>query len=263
MNPAGRPLGQHFLKNSSTARKIVEWARIAPADFVLEIGPGRGALTDALLEQATFLYAVEVDSDLAGRLQKRAGAKLRVEHADILKFDFSKLAALAPRWVAIGNLPYRISTRILQRIVEHRALFDSFTFMSQKEVAARVAAEPGSKDYGYLSCLVCLYASVAKGPVLPPGAFVPAPKVVSQLVRLEFLAQPRFDVRNRQIWDGLLRTAFRQRRKTLLNNLRKNPWFAPPAELFLKRLGLPLNLRGEQTSLEHFCQLANLYTNDA
>lgn len=254
-----RPLGQHFLKNNTTAEQIVDWSGIGAQDFVLEIGPGAGILTRCLRRRAAYVYAVEIDWILASRLSQDQDERFQVEQADILKFEFGRLAAISPRWKAIGNLPYGISTRILRHVIESRALLESFVFMVQKEVADRIAAMPGTKDYGYIACLAQLFGNITQGAILPRGAFVPAPRVLSRVLRLDFLEHPRHELRDRSIWETLLKRAFAQRRKTLLNNLRQDPLFAPRAAEFAGQLGLKENLRAEQVTLEQFCRLANLY----
>ena len=210
--------GQHFLRDESTLERIAASAT-RRGDAVLEIGPGRGALTRHLLPVARQVVAVEVDADLARGLLGRCGQarNLDVVNADILKVDLLAITSKYPddQWVASGNLPYYITSPILRAVFGAHRVFRSATFLVQDEVADRIAARQGSRSYGYLSCLCQLYSVPSKLFFVPPQAFSPIPRVGSAVVRLElFQKDPP---------DGLpefLAACFRSPRKTLRNNLR-------------------------------------------
>jgi len=221
---ARRRFGQHFLEAPLVA-KVIEAVSPEPAEVLLEIGPGLGALTLALAARASRVIAVEVDRDLAARLARRSPSNVHVITADILKVDVAALlAAEAPaaRWRVVGNLPYNVSAPIVLRLLEvargphppHDA-----TLMVQREVADRLVAGPGGTTYGVLSVLTQVHADVTRAFDLAPGAFRPVPKVRSSLVRLLF--QPgRVPAEHLATFTGLVRTIFRQRRKVLANALK-------------------------------------------
>jgi 16S rRNA (adenine1518-N6/adenine1519-N6)-dimethyltransferase len=214
---AARRLGQHFLKSSAVLERI---ARAACADrelLVVEIGPGRGALTARLLARAERIIAIEIDTDLVRHLRRKfAGERLEVIEGDALEIDLG-------RWgpaVMAGNLPYYAATRILERVTEAGDALRRGVFLVQKEVAERAAAAPGSRDYGYFSVALELFVDVERLFDVPPGAFQPPPEVDSTLLRLT----PHDRTGELGISDaaGFLRfvsDCFRQKRKTLRNNL--------------------------------------------
>jgi 16S rRNA (adenine1518-N6/adenine1519-N6)-dimethyltransferase len=229
--PAGRAprfprprkrFGQHFLEPAWVA-KLIEALAPAPADVFLEIGPGRGALTTSLAPRVGRLIAVEIDRDLAAALSAKLPPHVRVVQGDFLDADLAALLRDEAKPVrVVGNLPYNVSSPILLKLLnaagEGRTLSDA-TVMLQKEVADRVAASPGTSDYGGLAIQAALVADVERLLTLPPGAFRPPPKVTSAVVRLRFRA-PQVDVGDRRIFDRLVRGVFLQRRKTLLNALK-------------------------------------------
>ncbi|MDE1893097.1 MAG: 16S rRNA (adenine(1518)-N(6)/adenine(1519)-N(6))-dimethyltransferase RsmA [Xanthomonadaceae bacterium] len=220
-----KSFGQHFLHD----RRYIDWivSSIAPRaeDFLLEIGPGEGALTLPLLAAAGKLTAVELDSDLIPGLRARAAAigELTIVQADVLKVDFTAIAHRhgVPRLRLAGNLPYYISSPILFHCVEHAAAIRDMHFMLQKEVVERMAAEPGSKVYGRLSVMLQLACRVEPLFEVPPEAFRPPPKVESAVVRLTPLAADALhDADPRHVY-AVVKAAFGQRRKTLANALKQ------------------------------------------
>jgi 16S rRNA (adenine1518-N6/adenine1519-N6)-dimethyltransferase len=255
---ARKRFGQHFLEPAWVGKLV---AVIAPRsdDTFLEIGPGRGALTKALAPHAGRLVAVEIDRDLAAALPSLVPA-VRVVEGDFLDTDITALLAgeRLPARVA-GNLPYNVATPILAKLLEAaaggRVLADA-TVMLQKEVAERVVARPGSADYGPLAVAVALDADAESVLTLPPGAFRPPPKVTSAVVRLRF-RPTAVDVGDRAVFNRLLRGAFQQRRKTLLNALA--PTAATlgrnPADL-IARAGVDPQIRPGDLPLEGFAALA-------
>jgi 16S rRNA (adenine1518-N6/adenine1519-N6)-dimethyltransferase len=233
--PQSKPkLGQHFLVSEDAAVRIVDALGDVSQSTVLEIGPGRGMLTSLLAKRARRLIAVELDRVMAAQLRLKFGMSRNVEviEADILAIDFDSLFGpkpglgrpgieLKPEPVkVVGNLPYYITSDILLRLLEFAKYFESIVIMVQREVADRVAAEPGGRDYGLLSATAQLYARVEKLFTLPPAAFAPPPKVHSAVLRLTMdPQQEKLDVAGDGFVD-FLRLSFGQKRKTLWNNLK-------------------------------------------
>src|SRR5690348_9024411 len=228
-------LGQNFLADAGAAEQIVDALGDVSESVVVEIGPGKGALTQALARRAHRLIAVEVDRMMSAELRFKYRLQPQVEiiEADVLKLDFrtvldrtigplNDLRPLKPSPArVVGNLPYYISSDILLRLFEFHDQFDVIVIMVQREVADRIAAKPGSRDYGLLSATAQLYTSVENLFTLPPGAFEPPPKVHSSVLRLT--VAPRFtelQVKPAEFID-FLKTAFAMKRKTLMNNLRE------------------------------------------
>jgi 16S rRNA (adenine1518-N6/adenine1519-N6)-dimethyltransferase len=256
---ARKRFGQHFLEPAWVAKLVAIIAPQADETF-LEIGPGRGALTAALAPRVARLVAVEIDRDLAAALAERLPAPVRIVEGDFLDADVAALLAgeRLPARVA-GNLPYNVATPILARLLAAaeggRVLADA-TVMLQKEVADRVVARSGSADYGPLAVATALDADAEIVLTLPPGAFRPPPKVTSALVRLRF-RPPAVDVGDRAVFERLVRGAFQQRRKTMLNAL------GPPAETLgrraadlLARAGVDPQVRPGDLPLDGFAALS-------
>ncbi|SFR89833.1 16S rRNA (adenine1518-N6/adenine1519-N6)-dimethyltransferase [Dyella sp. OK004] len=220
-----KSFGQHFLHEKRYIERIVSAVSPKPDDFVVEIGPGEGALTLPLLAAAGKLTAIELDTDLIPDLIARAASvgELSIIHSDVLKVDFTALAHRhgVERLRIAGNLPYYISSPILFHCVEHAAAIQDMHFMLQKEVVDRMAAEPGSKVYGRLSVMLQLACRVEPLFTVPPGAFRPPPKVDSAVVRLiPLLPEQRHDADPARV-HAVVKAAFAQRRKTLGNALRQ------------------------------------------
>ena len=253
-----KQLGQHFLIDSAVIERMIAAARIGPEDTVLEIGPGLGALSEALTEVAAQLYLVELDTILAGRLRERfARAKqVQVIAADFLSLD---LSATFPEPVihVVASLPYNVATPILFRLLEHRRQFPEATVMIQTEVAERLSAAPGTKTYGIPSVLTQLYATVTTVGTVGPRSFFPAPKVESQIVRLVFQEAPRVAVRDEKVFRRVVKAAFAQRRKTLRNALRAVGY--DDLEAVGERVKINMQRRGETLSLEEFATLADVF----
>jgi 16S rRNA (adenine1518-N6/adenine1519-N6)-dimethyltransferase len=208
--------GQHFLA-PAWADKVVEAIAPGPADRFLEIGPGPGVLTARLAARAAQVTAVEIDRDLASDLRRAAPANVEVVTADILDLDLAPYLRNGPVRVA-GNLPYNISSPILFRLLDSPSFVDA-TLMLQREVADRLAAVPGTKDYGVLTIRTAVHADVRRLLTLPPGAFRPAPRVHSAVVRLVFVP-PRVPAGLEATLERMVRVMFTQRRKTVGNALR-------------------------------------------
>ena len=213
-------LGQHFLRDRRTIQRIIEALAPKPDETIVEIGPGTGALTSALVETASRVIAVEFDSKLAPLLSERFAAlpNFRLVMADALTTDFCAeiLPATSARLVA--NLPYNISTAILQRLIAQRECLTEMVLMLQREVVERVLAPAGTTDRGFISVLVEAYCEAEKLFDVAPGAFRPPPKVWSSVMRLQF--RPRIAITNEQLLWETISAGFAQKRKTILNNLR-------------------------------------------
>lgn len=261
-----KKFGQNFLINTSILEEIIDAAEITKEDFVLEIGPGIGTMTQYLCEAAREVVAVEIDTNLIPILGDTLSAYDNVEvmNADILKVDIAKLAdernGGKPIKV-VANLPYYITTPIIMGLFESHVPIDSITIMVQKEVADRMQEGPGSKEYGALSLAVQYYAKPEIVVNVPPSCFMPQPKVGSAVIRLTRHENPPVDVDNEKLMFQVIRASFNQRRKTLANGLNNFGSFSLGKEEILKsieELGVPVNIRGEALSLEQFAKLSNI-----
>ena len=253
-----KSFGQHFLHDRRYIDRIVSAIRPRPEDFVVEIGPGEGALTLPLLAAAGKLTAIELDTDLIPGLQARAASagELHIVHADVLKVDFSAMAHShgVSRLRIAGNLPYYISSPILFHCLEHAAAIEDMHFMLQKEVVDRMAAAPGSKVYGRLSVMLQLACAVEPLFEVPPEAFRPPPKVDSAVVRLLPLPlEQRHDARPEDVY-AVVKAAFGQRRKTLSNALGQ----LLDADA-IRRADVDPRARAETLSPADFVRLAKVY----
>lgn len=244
-----RRLGQHFLREEWAAQ-LVDVVAPGPEDAFLEIGPGRGALTLPLATRCRRVLAVEIDSVLATQLRSLAPGNVEIVAADALAVDLGLLLSDGTRLV--GNLPYYVSSPLLRRFLDWRPRLRDAHVMLQEEVAERVAAGPGSRAYGILSVLYALWADVDIVLRLPPGAFRPAPRVRSAVVRARFRAEPRTPVRDPGGFERLLRQAFARRRRTLENNLRDS---YPNLKEYLRFLDIEGTRRAETLSVVEFARL--------
>lgn len=220
--PVRKRFGQHFLHDPQVIRRIIDTVAPLAGERIVEVGPGRGALTWGLLERAKRLDVIEIDRDLAQLLAADPRAKdgLQIHVENVLDTDFIRLRGAGEPLRVVGNLPYNISTPLLFRLLNQRAAISDMYFMLQKEVVDRMAAQPGTKDYGRLTVMLAAVAEVQGLFDVGPGAFQPRPKVCSAIVHLRPTQSPRFDIGR----DGVLRTlvtaAFSHRRKTLRNSLK-------------------------------------------
>lgn len=252
--------GQNFLIDSHVLDKIIRGAEIGKEDAVLEIGPGIGTLTQALCEAAGEVTAVEIDRDLIPILEKTLAAydNVRIINEDILKLDLSAISEKPLKVVA--NLPYYITTPIIMGLFESGAPLLSITVMVQKEVADRMQAAPGGKDYGALSLAVQYYAEAEIIANVPPNCFIPRPGVGSAVIRLTKHAAPPVQPKDEKFMFRLIRAAFAQRRKTLVNTLRNDSslsYSREQLETVLAAMGLPAAVRGERLSLADFAELSD------
>ena len=213
--------GQHFLHDTGVIRRIVDAVAPVPGERIVEVGPGRGALTWSLLARARHMDVIEIDRDLAGVLAADSrAAQLSIHVENVLDTDFAALRGDGPRLRVVGNLPYNISTPLMFRLLQQRAAICDMYFMLQKEVVDRMAAPPGGKAYGRLTVMIAAYAEVEALFDVGPGAFSPRPKVWSAIVRLRPALTPRFDIGSDVALRSLVTAAFSQRRKTLRNGLK-------------------------------------------
>ena len=249
--------GQNFLQDPVVIGKIVSAVNPTRQDTLFEIGPGQGAITVPVLAEAGTLSVVELDRDLVGPLQARCAGlgKLVVHNADALKFDFCSHANDTPLRV-IGNLPYNISTPLLFHLLEQHHCIKDMHFMLQKEVVERMAAGPGSRQYGRLSIMLQYRCRVTHLFNIGPEAFDPPPKVESAFVRLEPFDQPPVQVTDEVIFEKLVKQAFSQRRKTLRNTLRDRVDAATMTELHIDP-----SARAETLAIQDFAALANHISN--
>lgn len=259
-----KKFGQNFLIDPHVLDKIVAAAEIRPEDFVIEIGPGIGTLTQYLAYQAREVCAVEIDSNLLPILEDTLSDwdNVTVIHQDILKLDLAALVKEKNQGrpaKIVANLPYYITTPIIMGLFESHVPLESLTVMVQKEVASRMQAGPGSKDYGALSLAVQYYAEPYLAAHVPQNCFMPRPQVGSAVIRLT-ARKDKLQVRNEALLFRLIRASFNQRRKTLLNGLRNSEdllYSREELEKALERCGLSATIRGETLTLEEFAQLAD------
>ena len=258
--------GQNFLVDARVLDKIIQSAGVTKEDCVLEVGPGIGTMTQALSEATRQVVAVEIDDHLIPILQEtlKECPNVKVIHGDILKTDVKAIADEynegCPLHV-IANLPYYITTPIIMGLFESGVPLKSITIMVQKEVADRMKAEPGTKDYGALSLAVQYYAEPYLVANVPPNCFIPRPNVGSAVIRLTRHEQSPVQVADEKLMFRLIRAAFNQRRKTLANSLNNSPELFFPKEQIqeaIAALDVSPSVRGEALSLEQFAQLANL-----
>jgi len=259
--------GQNFLIDTHVLEKIIKAAEITKEDLVLEIGPGIGTMTQYLCENAREVVAVEIDKNLIPILENDTLAEydnVTVINEDILKLDLNRLVQEkngGNRIKVVANLPYYITTPIIMGLFESHVPLQNITVMVQKEVADRMQAGPGSKDYGALSLAVQYYAAPYIAANVPPNCFMPRPNVGSAVIRLTLHEEPPVKVKDESFMFALIRASFNQRRKTLVNGLTNAAELSLSKETVqeaLEKLGLSATVRGEALTLEQFAELSNL-----
>ncbi len=258
--------GQNFLIDTHVLEKIVRAAEITAEDFVLEIGPGIGTMTQYLCEKARRVVAVEVDRKLIPVLEETLSGydNVAVLNEDVLKIDIAELAQEYNQGKPIkvvANLPYYITTPIIMGLFEAHVPLESITVMVQKEVAERMQAAPGTKEYGALSLAVQYYAKAEVVANVPPNCFMPRPKVGSAVIRLTCHKDRPVTVSDEAFLFRVVRASFNQRRKTLVNGLGNDAALGVTKEQAvqaLEKMGLQPDVRGERLSLQEFAQLSNL-----
>ncbi len=243
--------GQNFLTDDSVIDRIISAINPGSSDHIVEIGPGRGAITELLLRSGCQLDLIEIDRDLVALLQQKLGKGLSIYSEDVLKFDFKKLESTRPIRV-VGNLPYNISTPLLFKLFQYGALFKDLLFMLQLEVVNRLTATPGGGNYGRLSIMSQYFCDAEKLFNVPREAFSPSPKVESAIVRLVPKKDKQIEVTNIKLLEQLLISAFSKRRKTIRNALGS---YLSAEEL--ENLGLDTKLRPENLDPTDFARCAN------
>lgn len=254
---AKKSLGQNFLVDQNYIRKIIAAADPQPTDTIIEIGPGRGAITELLTKSGAHIIAIELDRDLAPQLAERFknNSNFTIIEADATEIDFTDLTrnrkpeTRNEKAKVVANLPYYISTAILQHLAAQRDCFDSLVLMFQKEVVDRISAAPGDSERGFLTVIAELAFTVERLFDVPPNAFRPAPKVTSTVAR--FTPKPRL-IENENDFRDLISNAFSQKRKTILNNLKAR---YPNVRETLERSGIDASRRAESLSMEEWIGL--------
>ena len=262
--------GQNFLIDTHVLDKIINAAQITKEDFVLEIGPGIGTMTQYLASRAREVFAVEIDKALIPILEDTLSEyeNVTILNEDILKVDIRKLAEEHNQGrpiKVVANLPYYITTPIIMGLFEEHVPVESITVMVQKEVADRMQTGPGSKDYGALSLAVQYYASPYIVANVPPNCFMPRPKVGSAVIRLSRHEKPPVEVKDSGLMFRIIRASFNQRRKTLVNGLKNAGdlgFSKEEIEEAVSACGFPQGIRGETLTLEDFAALANRLLED-
>jgi len=254
--------GQNFLHDRQVVERIVAAADLTPDDQVIEIGPGKGALTESLAAVARRVLVCEIDPDLIRFWQERQLPGVEVVEGDVLEHDWEALF-VPPPFKLVANLPYNISTPILFKLIAHRQLFTRLVLMFQREVGERILASPGGKEYGVPSVLCQVWYDVARVTPVMPGAFYPPPKVESVVLRFVPLAEPRVPLHGWAHFSRVVKAAFAQRRKSLRNALTSGGWGREQIDAALKRSGLDPQRRAETLALAEFSALAGALTDDA
>lgn len=260
-----KKFGQNFLIDEHVLGKIIRSAEITEDDFVVEIGPGIGTLTQYLAASAREVAAIEIDDALIPILEDTLSAydNVTVIHEDVLKVDLCKLAEEkngGKPIKVVANLPYYITTPIIMGLFENHVPVESITIMVQKEVADRMKTGPGSKDYGALSLAVQYYAKPELVANVPPNCFMPRPRVGSAVIRLTRHTEAPVEAEDEKLMFQMIRASFNQRRKTLVNGLGNAPELHIPKEMtteILEEMGLSASVRGEALTLEQFAELSN------
>lgn len=264
---AKKLLGQNFLISQDVVEKIVESSQIQKEDLVIEIGPGLGTLTQFLLEKAGKVICIELDKKMIKILQDRFCLYDNFEliNEDVLKVDLKGLIAQEKEKSAVksvkivANLPYYITTPIIMKLLEEELDLDTITVMIQKEVADRLIAIPGEKDTGAITYSVYYYAEAKAILEVPNDCFIPEPEVTSKVIQLKIRKQPPVEVKNKEVMFRIIKSAFMQRRKTLLNSLTNARVFLNKEEgsKILEELGLNVNIRAESLTLQNFADISN------
>lgn len=263
-----KSLGQNFLTDTNILHNIVDAADLDRESAAIEIGPGIGALTEQLGRTAGKVVAIEIDQRLLPILAETLAPypNIEVVHGDVLDLDLHKLIAEKlsgyKQISVVANLPYYVTTAILMKLLEEKLPLSSIVVMIQKEVADRIAAKPGTKDYGSLSVAAQFYAEAQIAMIVPASVFIPRPNVDSAVIKLTLRDKPAVDVLDEGFFFRLVRASFAQRRKTLLNNLQHNLFTKEQKEQIIQvlvQIGIDPARRGETLSLEEFAQLANAF----
>jgi 16S rRNA (adenine1518-N6/adenine1519-N6)-dimethyltransferase len=252
--------GQHFLVDRNILNKVIRTAQIEKGDVVLEVGPGLGELTAALARRARRVIAIEIDPKLVGILEEKMKDYPNVEviKGNILKFDLKRfLDQESQKIKVVANLPYQISTPLLFRFIDSRKIFSTLTLMLQKEVAERMVASPGGKEYGPLSIFVQMVSDLSIRFFIKPTAFFPPPKVESAVIHIVWRERPAVELIDEEWFKKVVRGCFGYRRKTLINGLKHSGLSLPPdVERRMEKIGIDPRRRPETLTILEFARLA-------
>jgi len=255
-------LGQHFLVDRNILDKVIRTAQVGKEDVVLEVGPGLGEMTIALARQAKKVIAIEIDPKLVAILNEKVKnySNVEVVKNDILKVDFNPFLKKEGHPIkVVANLPYQVSTPLLFRFIESKETFSTFTLMLQKEVAERMVAHPGGKEYGPLSIFIQMFSDVSIRFFIKPSAFFPPPKVESAVVQMVWKEKPIIELQNEEWFKKVVRGCFSYRRKTLVNALKHSGLtLAESIELKMEAIGIDTRRRPETLTLQEFASLAKV-----
>ena len=265
---ANKSLGQNFLINKDVLENIINSSEISKDDMVIEIGPGLGTLTKYLLEKAGEVLCIEIDSKMIKILNNRFNKyeNFQIINEDVLKVDLNKIISEKKRQgkvkkvKIVANLPYYITTPIIMKLLEDKLDIESITVMIQKEVAERLIAVPGEKETGAITYTVYYYCESEKIMEVPNSSFIPEPEVTSEVIKMELRSKPAVEIENPKIMFMIIKSAFMQRRKTLLNALTNTKVFLSKEEglEILRKLNLEENIRAENLSIQDFCNIAKI-----
>lgn len=252
---AKKRFGQNFLQDEYIIERIVKAINPKPDNKIVEIGPGLGALTTQLLPLCQTMDAIELDRDIIPKLRVSCATlgELTIHEIDVLKFDFNQLSNNDTKLKVVGNLPYNISTPIMFHLLKHANIIGEMIFMVQKEVAERITAQPGCKDYGRLSIMLQYHCETQYLFIVPPESFTPAPKVDSAIIRLIPYSQLPYLADDENLLSQIVTQAFSQRRKTLRNTLKKTV-----NDDLWEKSGIDPSLRPEMISVQQYVELSNL-----
>lgn len=263
---ANKKLGQNFLVDENVVDSIVEAAGVTKEDLVIEIGPGLGTLTKRLLDKAGKVICIELDHKMISILENRFKLYNNIEiiNEDVLKIDLNRLIEVnknenIKKAKIVANLPYYITTPIIMKLLEEKLNIESITVMIQKEVAQRLAAIPGKKEVGSITYTIWYYTEPKIVLEVPKDSFIPEPEVTSSVINLKVLDKPRIEVKDEKTFFKVLKAAFMQKRKTLINALVNGKIFGSKeeAEKCLKENGIDTKIRGEKLSLEQYKMIAD------
>ena len=268
---ANKNLGQNFLINEDVVEKIIDGSKVCKDDLVIEIGPGLGTLTKYLLEKASKVICIELDKKMIKILEDRFSLYNNFEllNQDVLKVDLKKMIenekndSNVKNVKVVANLPYYITTPIIMKLLEDKLDLESITVMIQKEVADRLVAKPGNKNTGAITYSVYYYAESEKILEVKSDSFIPKPQVDSEVIKLNIRKESPINVKNKEVMFKIIKVAFMQKRKTLLNALTNVRVFETKEQgtNILNKLGLDIDIRAEKLSLEDFANLTNEFLN--
>jgi len=255
-----RRLGQHFLVDRNILNKVIQTAEVGREDTILEVGPGLGQMTLALADRAKKVIAVEIDERLVTILRQKVEdhPNIEVTQSDILKVDFKRFFKKEARPIkVVANLPYQISTPLLFRFIESKEIFSTLTLMLQKEVAERMVASPGRKEYGPLSIFIQAFSDVSIQFIIKPSAFFPAPKVESALVFMVWKEKPMIETDDEEWFKRVVKACFGYRRKTLINALKHSELsLRESVGSRMEEIGIDPRRRPETLTIQEFAKLA-------